>query len=176
MFEAYRLIRAGGTRAKLLFLGDVLTTDKDTAALRTLRQLVAGAAFADDVRFLGFQQDVPLYLSLMDVVVEPSHHEGFPRIPVEAGAMGKPSVCTAVPGAEVAIEEGRTGLIVPIRDPRRLSEAVRKIIADPALAREMGERARRRVVELFDERAIVDQQLRIYQDFFSRKGARPARA
>jgi len=107
----------------------------------------------------------------MDVVVLPSHYEGFPRIPVEAGAMRKPSVCTAVAGVKEAIDEGETGFIVPIKDPKRLAEGIHKIITNPALSRTMGDKARKRVVELFDQNKIVDQQVRIYQEFFMKKMA-----
>jgi glycosyltransferase involved in cell wall biosynthesis len=171
LFEAYRLIRANGIRAKLLYVGDVLSTDKDGESFGVLKTMVKDAGLEDDVIFLGFQDDVPFNISLMDVVVHPSHHEGFPRIPIEAGAMRKPSVCTAVSGAEVAVENGETGFIVPIRDPARLSNAIETIISNPALALEMGNKARQRVVKLFDQDNIVDQQIRIYQEFFLRKKA-----
>ena len=171
LFEAYRIIRANGVKAKLLYVGDVLTTDKDQQTFEKLRELVRKAGFEDDVIFRGAQDNVPLNISLMDVVVHPSHHEGFPRIPVEAGAMGKPSVCTAVSGAEVAVEQGKTGFIVPIKDPERLAAAIMKVITDFALALSMGEKARQRVLEFFDENKIVDSQMDIYEKFFmKRKG------
>ena len=169
LFEAYRQIRARGTRAKLAYLGETLSSDKDSSSVELLRALVRKSGFEDDVTFFGLQKNVPLYLSLMDVVVLPSHYEGFPRIPVEAGAMRKPSVCTAVAGVEVAVDEGETGFIVPIKDPKRLAAAIEKIITDPLLSRAMGNKARARVVELFDQNKIVDQQVRIYQEFFMKK-------
>jgi glycosyltransferase involved in cell wall biosynthesis len=169
LFEAYQIIRAGGIRAKLLYLGDVLTTDKDSATYEHLKNLVREKNCGDDVIFLGYQNDVPFYLSLMDVVVLPSYHEGFPRVPVEAGAMAKPSVCTAVSGADVAIEQGKTGFIVPIRNPKRLAEAITTLITNPTLAREMGMTARQRALDLFDQNKIVDQQIRIYEEFFEKR-------
>jgi glycosyltransferase involved in cell wall biosynthesis len=169
LFEAFCQIRAKGTRAKLVYLGNILSSDKDSSSVDLLKALVKKSGFDDDVVFFGLQRDVPLYLSLMDVVVLPSHYEGFPRIPVEAGAMRKPSVCTAVAGVEVAVDEGETGFIVPIKDPKRLAEAIEKIITNPDLSRTMGINARARVVELFDQNKIVDQQVRIYQEFFKKK-------
>ena len=166
LFEAYKIIRANNIKSKLLYLGDVLTTDKDSDSFKKLKDLVSRGEYKDDVIFLGLQKEVPFYISLMDVVVHPSHHEGFPRIPIEAGAMGKPSVCTAVSGSEVAIDEGKTGFVVPIKDPQRLAEAIKKIITNPSLAHSMGNKARSRVEDLFDENKIVDQQVRIYEDFF----------
>lgn len=168
LFEAYKQIRGKGVMAKLAYLGDVLSTDKDQASFSRLKEMVKETGFNADVVFLGFQKDVPFYISLMDVVVLPSHHEGFPRIPVEAGAMGKPSISTATAGADVAIDEGKTGFIVPIKDPCHLGEAIQKIITDTVLAQTMGNYARQRVTDLFDQDKIVDQQVQIYADFFKR--------
>lgn len=169
LFDAYRIIRGHGVSAKLLYIGDVLTTDKDHQSFEKLKKMVGDAGLEKDVIFRGFQNDIPFNISLMDVVVHPSHHEGFPRIPVEAGAMGKPSVCTAVSGADVAVEQGKTGFIVPIRNPKHLAEAIRKVIADSSFAHSMGDKARQRVLEFFDENKIVDEQVGIYEKFFMRK-------
>lgn len=170
LFKAYQQLRENGIRAKLIFLGDVLPSVKDRRSYDVLKKHVKESGFEEDVIFFGWQEDTPLYLTLMDVVVLPSHYEGFPRIPVEAGAMKIPSVCTATSGAEVAIEEGKTGFIVPIKDPPRLAEAIKKIITNPALAKEMGEAARRHAEEFFDQNKIVDQQINIYEEFLNNKG------
>ncbi len=83
--------------------------------------------------------------------------------------MGKPSVTTATRGADVAIEQGETGFIVPIKNPRLLAEAIERIITDNALAREMGKRAHRRITDLFDENKIVGQQVHIYEELFKKR-------
>lgn len=167
LFEAYKIIRAKGIRIKLLFLGDVISTDKDQSSIKLLEERVKESGYEEDVIYLGRQLDVPFYISLMDIVVHPTHHEGFPRIPVEAGAMGKPSVCTAVSGANIAVDDGKTGFIVPIRNPQRLAEATLQLLTDPHLARTFGDAARKRATELFNENTIVDQQVQIYEDFFN---------
>jgi len=172
LFEAYKLIRAGGIRLKLAYVGGVISTDGDRESIELLMKRVKESGYEEDVVFFGLQTDVPFYISMMDIVVHPTHHEGFPRIPVEAGAMGKPSVCTAVPGANVAIEEGKTGFIVPIKSPERMADAIKIIIANPELAKNMGNAARKRVVDLFDQNKIVDQQIKIYEEFFKKKKER----
>jgi glycosyltransferase involved in cell wall biosynthesis len=168
LFEAYRSLRAKGTNLKLLYLGEVISTDNDKYPFELLKSLVKESGFENDVIFLGMQENVRFYISLMDVVVHPTHNEGFPRIPVEAGAMRKPSICTAVSGAHIAIEEGKTGFIVPLKNPARIAEAIQKFISNPLLVRDMGNAARQRVVDLFDENKIVDQQIQIYQEFFKK--------
>ena len=166
LFDAYATIRRNGYQVKLLYVGDVLTSDKDQHSIRELKRRVVGAGLQDDVVFAGFQKDVPLYMALMDIVVLPSHREGFPRIPVEAGAMGKPSVITATGGAEVAVEDGKTGFVVPIGDVNRLAEALESLIRDPMLAQRMGAAGLARARELFDQDKILEQQVDYYRTAF----------
>ena len=78
LFEAYKQIRAQGIRAKLIFLGDVLPSVKDRRSYTLLKSRVRESGYEDDVIFWGWQEEVPFYLSMMDVVVLPSHYEGFP--------------------------------------------------------------------------------------------------
>jgi glycosyltransferase involved in cell wall biosynthesis len=140
--------------------------------MRILRQRIAADELADDVRFAGFRNDVPRCVMAMDVVVLPSYHEGFPRIPVEAGAMGKAAVTTATTGCDVAVVHGQTGLIVPIHDVGALAEALWQLIATDGLAARMGRAGRRRVVELFDRERIVERQLEAYPRAYARAGLR----
>jgi glycosyltransferase involved in cell wall biosynthesis len=172
LYDAFRRVRGRGANAQLFFLGDVLTSDGDQDTMRILRQRIAADELADDVRFAGFRNDVPRCVMAMDVVVLPSYHEGFPRIPVEAGAMGKAAVTTATTGCDVAVVHGQTGLIVPIHDVGALAEALWQLIATDGLAARMGRAGRRRVVELFDRERIVERQLEAYPRAYARAGLR----
>jgi len=172
LYDAFRLFRRRGADAQLLFLGDVLTTDADQGTIRVLRQRIAADGLADDVSFAGFRNDVPRCIMAMDVVVLPSYHEGFPRIPIEAGAMGKAAITTATTGADVAVVHGQTGLIVPIRDVGALEEALWQLITTAGLAARMGQAGRCRVVELFDREKIVERQLEAYPRAYARAGLR----
>jgi len=71
---------------------------------------------------------------------------------LEASAMGVPVVTTNVRGCREAVEDGKTGIIVPVRDSSCLAEAIQTILTDPDLARRMGEAGRRKALAEFDER------------------------
>ena len=66
----------------------------------------------------------------MDIHVLASHREGFPRAPMEAAAMGVPTVGTDIRGCREAIDDGVTGLLVPPRDPLALAGALETLATD----------------------------------------------
>ena len=65
--------------------------------------------------------------------------------------MGVPVVTTNVRGCREAVEDGKTGIVVPARDAARLAEAIDRLLSDPAKARAMGEAGRRKSLSEFDE-------------------------
>lgn len=71
-----------------------------------------------------------------------SHIEGFGMVFLEAAAYGLPSVGTLGNGIEGAVEDGRTGILVPQNNPEATAHAIVRILCDRELARKMGERAR----------------------------------
>jgi glycosyltransferase involved in cell wall biosynthesis len=114
-------------------------------------------------QFLGLREEIPEILSLLDVLVLPSHREGFPRAPMEAAAMGIPVIVTDVRGCRETTEHGRNGLLVPLKDPRALAAAILRILADPSAAAQMGKEGRRMAEERFDERIVFRRVLQEYQ-------------
>lgn len=71
-----------------------------------------------------------------------SHVEGFGMVFLEAAAYGLPSIGTLGNGIEGAVEDGRTGILVPQNDPEAAAQAIVKILSDKNLARTMGDSAR----------------------------------
>jgi glycosyltransferase involved in cell wall biosynthesis len=85
-----------------------------------------------------------------DLFVLPAVHDGkgnvdgLPNVILEAMASGLPVVASGISGIPLAVEDGRTGRLVPERDPQALLGALRGLLASPAAMREMGERGRRK--------------------------------
>ena len=106
-----------------------------------LRSLIRVLRLEKHVKLLGFQQNIPLWMQAMDIVVHASDHEPFGIVVVEAMALGKPVVAAASGGPAEIIQEGENGLLVPFGDEGALSEALLRYLADPAFAEETGKRA-----------------------------------
>jgi glycosyltransferase involved in cell wall biosynthesis len=79
----------------------------------------------------------------------PSKGEGFGLVYLEAMACGKPVIGGAHGGAPEVIEDGKTGYLVPHGDAVQLATAIETLLADPALAQEMGRRGKQRVENEF---------------------------
>ena len=92
----------------------------------------------DRIHRLGWVGDMPGLYAAADVVVMSSRNEGTPLTLIEAAAAGLPVVATRVGGIPDVVEDETTGLLVPTEAPRRLEEAVRRVLDDPAMATRMG--------------------------------------
>ncbi|MEX1004533.1 MAG: glycosyltransferase [Acidimicrobiia bacterium] len=101
------------------------------------------------VTVLGERDDIPDLLRTIDVLVLASLQEGMPGVLIEAGMAGLPTVTTDVEGAREVVEDGVTGLIVPLDDFHRLVDAAEMLARDPELRRQMGEAARTRCLARF---------------------------
>jgi glycosyltransferase involved in cell wall biosynthesis/ribosomal protein S18 acetylase RimI-like enzyme len=124
----------------------------------------------EGVRFLGMRRDIEALYGAFDIFVLPSHREGFPRAAMEAAASGLPVIATDIRGCRQVVEDGVNGLLVPVRDPARLAEAISRVASDPDLRREMGEASARRAKVDFDEARVVDIVMSTYRRLAREKG------
>jgi glycosyltransferase involved in cell wall biosynthesis len=125
------------------------------------------------VEWLGYRSDMPDLVAACDICCLPSfYREGLPRTIQEAMACGKPCVVTDVPGCHDAVRDGDNGLLVPVRDPQALAQALLRLLQDAALRQRMGQRGRQRAVEEFSERAVIGETLAVYQRVLTDPGLR----
>lgn len=128
-----RVVLAGG--------GDLLDRFREAARPWGERVLLPGSVLRDTL---------PDLYRAADLFVLPAVHDGkgnvdgLPNVILEAMASGLPVVASGISGIPLAVEDGRTGRLVPERDPEALLGALRGLLANPAAAREMGERGRRK--------------------------------
>ena len=107
----------------------------------------------------GWVDDTEKYYSAMDAFVFPTYREGFGLVSVEAGAMGVPVVASDIPGPRNALVEGETGFLVPVKGVQQIVEKVSLLFDNAPLRKEMGEKARKRVEECFDDKILVQKIL-----------------
>jgi glycosyltransferase involved in cell wall biosynthesis len=103
----------------------------------------------------GFVADTAPYYRAMDLMVLPSWREGFPNAVLEAAATGLPVITTECTGSRDSVVPEVTGLLIPPGYPEAISEAVLKLLRDPARRWCMGQAARAWVCAHFaDERVL----------------------
>jgi lipopolysaccharide/colanic/teichoic acid biosynthesis glycosyltransferase len=125
----------------------------------------------------GFVPDPERFYSIMDVLALPTYREGFPGVVLEAQASGLPVVTTYATGAVDSIENGHTGLLVPIANPTALACALGTLLSDSSLRCRMGDAGRVRVLEYFRNDIIWDGILAKYRQLLqAEKQGRTLRA
>lgn len=128
------------------------------------------------VVFTGPRRDVARLLGAADVSVMCSRKEGMSNTVMESMAAGKPVVATPVGGNPELIDDGRTGLLVPVGDAAALADRVERLLADPALAKGMGLAARTRINELCSVGGMVTATTRLYDELVHAAGLRAGTA
>jgi glycosyltransferase involved in cell wall biosynthesis len=115
------------------------------------------------ITWLGPRRDIAALLRGAHIACQPStYREGLPKSALEALASGKPLVATDIPGCREAVVDGRTGFLVPPRDPVALAAALRRLIAHPALRARMGAAAREYAEKNFADAIICAATLLVY--------------
>ena len=114
-----------------------------------LEQLARTLRLDGSVTFTGWREDARDLLAELDVVALPSRSESLPLVIVEAMLAELPVVATDVGSVAEAVQDGVTGVIVPIGSPRALASAVQSLRDDPELRRRMGAEARRIALSRF---------------------------
>lgn len=98
--------------------------------------------------------DIPALLGRASIAVFPSVWENFPNVALEAMAAGRAVVASSAGGMAEMIEHGRTGLLVPPRDPKAIAAALIHLLRNPEQAAEMGRAARAHVLAAYGPAAI----------------------
>jgi glycosyltransferase involved in cell wall biosynthesis len=159
VFAAAREVHRRQPGARFVVAGPM---DPDKADAITVAERDRASAAAG-VRFLGLYDEVERLYAAMDLYVLASHREGFPRSAMEAAAMGLPIVATDIRGCRQVVDHDRTGLLVPVRDPAALTDAIGALVADRERRTRMGAAARDKALAEFDDRRQVAITLEVYE-------------
>jgi glycosyltransferase involved in cell wall biosynthesis len=104
-----------------------------------IQAYIAGKNLESRVHMLGARRDVPNLLAGFDIFALATRKEASGTVFVEAGAAGLPVVGTNVDGVPEMMQDGLSGLLVPLDDKPALTAALKRLIDDPLLRQQMGE-------------------------------------
>lgn len=141
--------------ARLIFVGD---GPERISAVSVARQL----NIADRITHLGNVTNIEELLTAADLVFQPSEHESFGLVPLEAMACEVPVLATASGGIVEVVENGVTGYLVEVGDIEAMAARAIEILSHPERAKEMGRRARQHVLEYFTPDRIIPRYEALY--------------
>ena len=164
LIKAIRRVVEVIPEAKFLFVGDGELKAK-------LSEEIESFGLQKNILLLGTRSDIATILSCINVFILPSLNEGFGMVLIEAMAAKKPVISTAVGGVPEVIADGKTGILVPPKDPEAISSAIIKLYNNPDMSLEMGLAGHSRVKKLFDITTTVHELEKLYSGLIEAKGA-----
>ena len=167
--DAARMLRAQGRTIQFVIAGS-----PDPGNPRSVSREQAEGWMAEGlVDWRGHVEDMPALMRSMDVIALPSYYrEGVPKSLIEAAACGLAVVTTNLPGCrEVVSDHGIDGLHVEPRSARSLAECIAQLDDDRDLVRRLGECARRKAMEHFDEQMVIRRTIEVYDELLPARRA-----
>ncbi len=155
--EAAKTLKTELPAARFQLLGKIDTDNPAHVERRVIERWVGEGS----IEYLGEMEEVRNAIAESDVVVLPSYYrEGVPKSLLEALAMGKPIITTDTPGCRETVSDTVNGLLIPPRDVRALTAAMRTLARQPDLRLRMGRASRDMAVERFDVKRVNSTILR----------------
>lgn len=130
--------------------------------LEQLKEIVRTQELERNVSFLGNCEDVPGFLSTLDIFILPSRSEGFGISLVEALAMGLPCIASDLDGPREILEAIRCGILVPDGDPQALADVISKVIENYTFYREQAQTVVPAIRSQYDIPTMCDKLLTAY--------------
>ena len=162
--DALPLIQEKVPHVQCVFVGDDLLDGE-------IHRYIKEKRLESSIILTGLRQDIPQLLASFDVFVLPSLWEGIPRAIMEAMAMKKAVVTTAVGGIPEVVEPNRSGIFVPPNDSKALAQAITFLLTNPDVAAKMGQNAYERIEQFFSLDTVVRSTEEVYDRLMREKSS-----
>lgn len=135
-------------------------------SLRTaLEQQVTENGLKEQVVFEGMRSDVERVYAQADIIVVPSRFEGFGLAAVEAMASARPVILSNIDGLREIVQPNESGVLVDMRAPQAVAEAIDQLTLDDALRVHLGKAAREAVQKKYTLKKMIESYNALYQSF-----------
>lgn len=165
LFAAFKIIIGRFPESLLLIAGPLEQQKKDAINIDAAKEY----GIEKSILFLGERTDIVDIYSLMDIFVLPSHREGIGLSILEASAMKMPVVATDIRGCREAVDDNRTGILVPVKNPQKLADAIIYLLENPEIGKKMGSVGREKVEKQFDEKLVFSRMEEGYKKLINEK-------
>ena len=148
--------------ARLIMIGD---GPERLSATGVAKQL----GITNQILYLGNCENIEELLPCADLLIQPSEHESFGLVPLEAMACEVPVIVTNSGGITEVVEHGETGYLCEVGDIEAMASYAVQILQHPEQAREIGRKGRLHVAEYFSQTQIVGQYEALYAEVLERR-------
>jgi glycosyltransferase involved in cell wall biosynthesis len=146
--RAVSRLKSEGLDPVLWLTGDVRVNDY--SYYDYLKKTIEDLGLKENVHLLGWRNDVPAIMMQADIVLLPTHSEGFGHVILEAMLLRRPVIATPVGGIKDSIEDGINGLFIPVNDDKALAAKIKLLHTDTKLVAKLTENGYRTVTERFN--------------------------
>lgn len=163
LIKAVEILNKENFKVKLVVAGKVDQGNRSALTNEEFKNLKLNK----EIIFLNHVKDMRSLYHSVDCVVLPSWREGLSKALLEASAMGKPIITTDVPGCKDVIQNGVNGLLVPLRDPEAIKNAIILLNEKPGLAIKLGKVAREIAIEKFQTKKVNQLTVNFYEMIYN---------
>ncbi|HEX2845636.1 MAG TPA: glycosyltransferase family 4 protein [Chitinophagaceae bacterium] len=166
LVKAFNEVYKKNNHLRLLLVGtfeDEL--DPVTPESRALLQSHPGIILA------GWNEGVEYFMHIADMLIHPSHREGFPNVLLQAGAMKCPIICSRIEGNVDIVEHEKTGLIFETKNAAQLQQKIEQALADPRGMRQYADQLLQKVKAHFSQPAVHGYLLEKYNYLLDQRTA-----
>ena len=165
LFESFRYVLNKFPNSQLLVIGPKEPEKKDQISQESARKY----HIEKNTIFLGERSDVDEIYPLMDIFVLPTHREGVGASILEASSMERPVIACDTGVCPEAVSNGETGILVPVKNIKKLTEAILYLFNNPNIAKEMGRQGREKILREFKQELVLERLKTEYQRLVNEK-------
>jgi glycosyltransferase involved in cell wall biosynthesis len=149
----------------------LIIAGRDTDS-KQFQSLIADSPMRNRIHLLGPRDDIVKIMAASNLYVQPSiSGEGLSKAVPEAMGCNVPAIVTESGGVKELIEEGKTGFVIPVRDPDTMAERIRYCYKHPAETKAMGNAARARLADKFTVKNSIEGHIRFFEKLIAGKNA-----
>jgi glycosyltransferase involved in cell wall biosynthesis len=162
LLKAYEVLKQQYPRIHLMIVGGSVEGDRDSFDIKSHISEMEDEV-KKDIHCLGLRSDIPTLLSAADIFILPSHREGLPRSIIEAMAMGKPIIATDIRGCREEVFPEYNGYLFKVKDSKELEKKIKLMLDKIEKISEFGLNSRELFLNQFDERIVLEKQLKVFR-------------
>ena len=161
--QASKIVNENNKNVRFILVGDIDPFNPESITESVLNQWMSEGI----VEIWGYRDDMHNVIPKANIIVLPSYYgEGLPKVLIEAAACGRAVITTDHPGCRDAVTP-ETGVLVPIKDPAALANAIQDLLKNPQKIVQMGKAGRKLAERNYSIEKVCEAHMKIYQNLLS---------